>query len=476
MSESRIGKASLKDDQRGAIMVMGLFMALSLVASLWFLIGIGQAIIFRDRGQEAADAMAFSVAAVDARGMDLIAVINIIMLALVGIYLLIQIVADAMMASIIFEPEGISVDRFNTNVVQNGVLTVALPVLGASQAVVAVATPWVGTLMIAPEVASHYQGFENSGPFPAFGLQNIPGAGFSTGKAAYKNNSRAKKNAKDRENEEPLSPEKQAERDREDKMKDVNDIAGTIRLGLPVAFEPNKTLCVRAMVFVPDLIADLLHLPSPVKWAIDLVIGTVAGIYAERACNKRPFDWPGPKKMAGGNGSAQTQVYGFANGNFSDKWERKVKLGGARSTWGGGDSGPKEYAYNAQAEFFYECNGYFWERDCNGQSIAGTGVGREHALYSIGWRARLMKYKSPAQLLFENLVNGTQTAVLGLAFDGLEAGLKGIGAPDKLAGAITKQARNAFDRSDFANKELPKAGNAIKNAGKEILDDADNYH
>jgi len=455
-TEPRIGKPSLKDDQRGAIMLMGLFMALSLVASLWFLIGIGQAIIFRDRGQEAADAMAFSVAAVDARGMDLIAVINIIMLALVGIYLLIQIVADAMMASIIFFPEGETVDRFNQNVTMN-VLKVALPTLATGQTVIAVATPWVGTLMIAPQVASHYQGFEKSGPFPAFGLQNIPGAGFSTGKAVFDNS------RKEREPDPDLSADEQSRRD---KAGDRNDVLGTIRLGLPVAYEDNKTLCVR----------DLLHLPTPVKWAIDLVVGIVATAYADVRCAGAPWDWPGPKKMAGGNLSPQTQVYGFSNGDFQDKWERKVKLGGPRSSWGGGNGEAKDYAYNAQAEFYYDCKGRFFENDCNGQSIGGTGVGREHALYSIGWKARLMKYKSPAQLLFENVVNSTVNNGIGLAFDGMAAALKKVGVPDKAADSAKNLGRNAFDRSDINTQQIPKVSGAIKTAGKEFFDEASNYH
>ncbi|WP_394832669.1 hypothetical protein LVJ94_39815 [Pendulispora rubella] len=475
-SERCIAKPSLKDDQRGAIMLMGLFMALSLVASLWFLIGIGQAIIFRDRGQEAADAMAFSVAAVDARGMDLIAVLNVIMLALVSIYLLIQLVADAMIASIIFSPEGEAVDRANQGAVK-GVLTVALPTIATAQTVIAVATPWVGTLMIAPQVASHYQGFEKSGPFAAFGLQNIPGAGFSTGKAATFDKSKSRKDkAKEREGEEPLSAEDQAERDRADKAEERNGVLGTIRLGLPVAYEPNDTLCIRAFVFVPDIIADLFHLPSPVKWAIDIVLGGAGELYAKRACKGAPWDWPGPKKMAGGNLSPQTQVYGFSNGDFQDKWERKVKLGGPRAQWGGGDGAAKEHSYNAQAEFYYDCKGRFFEADCNGQTIGATSVGKEHALYSIGWKARLMKYKSPGQLLFENLVNSTVSNGVGLAFDGMAEGLKKIGVPDAVVDKAKNMGRKAYDSSDIATQQVPKVSGAIKNAGKEFLDEANNYH
>ncbi|MEI8255648.1 MAG: hypothetical protein WCJ30_08255 [Deltaproteobacteria bacterium] len=63
----------------GAIMVLGLFMALFLVGALYFLMGIGHTVMYRERMQDASDAAAFSAAVMDARGMNLIALINIIM-------------------------------------------------------------------------------------------------------------------------------------------------------------------------------------------------------------------------------------------------------------------------------------------------------------------------------------------------------------------------------------------------------------
>src|SRR5688572_27075899 len=77
----------LMNDRRGGVMIIGLFMALSLIGALWFIIGMGDAIIFRDRMQEAADAVAFSSAAVHARGMNMIAAMNLVIFALVALYL-----------------------------------------------------------------------------------------------------------------------------------------------------------------------------------------------------------------------------------------------------------------------------------------------------------------------------------------------------------------------------------------------------
>lgn len=68
---------SLARDGGGAVMVMGVFMAALMVGFIYYVKGIGDAILFRERMQDAADSAAFAGAAVHARGMNLIALINI---------------------------------------------------------------------------------------------------------------------------------------------------------------------------------------------------------------------------------------------------------------------------------------------------------------------------------------------------------------------------------------------------------------
>jgi hypothetical protein len=76
---------SLKRDQRGAIMVMGVFMAALMVGFIYYVKGIGDAILFRERMQDAADSGAFSAVAVHARGMNLIALLNITMVSVLAV-------------------------------------------------------------------------------------------------------------------------------------------------------------------------------------------------------------------------------------------------------------------------------------------------------------------------------------------------------------------------------------------------------
>ncbi len=78
MSSNQERRLLLRDD-RGAVMVVGVFMMLLWVGLIWTLFGVGNAIAYRENMQNAADAAAFAGAVYDARGMNLIAVINNLM-------------------------------------------------------------------------------------------------------------------------------------------------------------------------------------------------------------------------------------------------------------------------------------------------------------------------------------------------------------------------------------------------------------
>lgn len=69
-------------DQRGATMVMGVFIAVLLVGMIYYVWGIGDAIMNRERMQDASDTAAFSAAVIHARGMNMLALINMVMAAL----------------------------------------------------------------------------------------------------------------------------------------------------------------------------------------------------------------------------------------------------------------------------------------------------------------------------------------------------------------------------------------------------------
>jgi len=80
----------LKSDQSGAIMIAGVFMAALLAAGVFYLIGMGNAIVYRERIQDAADAVAYTSAGVHARGMNIIVFINLIMAALLAVLIMMR--------------------------------------------------------------------------------------------------------------------------------------------------------------------------------------------------------------------------------------------------------------------------------------------------------------------------------------------------------------------------------------------------
>ncbi len=75
-------------------MIMAVFMAMIAIGALYYLVGLGDAILAQERMQDAADATAFSSAVIHARGMNLLALINIIMASLLAILVLLAMLAS----------------------------------------------------------------------------------------------------------------------------------------------------------------------------------------------------------------------------------------------------------------------------------------------------------------------------------------------------------------------------------------------
>lgn len=94
--------SSLRRDERGAVLVLGVFMGACLVGMLWYLAGIGDAILQRQRLQEAADAAAFSSAVLHARGMNLLVLMNLIMACVLGVRVTLKAVEVALGIAAIF--------------------------------------------------------------------------------------------------------------------------------------------------------------------------------------------------------------------------------------------------------------------------------------------------------------------------------------------------------------------------------------
>lgn len=173
----------LRRDRSGAIMVAGVFMAALLCGGLFYIIGTGDAIIYRERMQDAADAAAYTSAGIHARGMNLIVLINLIMAALLAVLVAMRMLivmlgiaiaaclacialsfgTCAALCSPFLAPAGNLLNSLNkaANAYEK-FLNVALPALSKLELAVAMATPYVG-LAKSVKVTGQYKPLVTSG-------------------------------------------------------------------------------------------------------------------------------------------------------------------------------------------------------------------------------------------------------------------------------------------------------------------------
>ena len=142
--------------QSGAMAVVGMFMAVFLAAGLFYIVGTAEAIIYRQRVQDTADAMAYSAAGIHARGMNLIVLLNLIMAALLAVYVFMKLIQRvAFIVALITCPwvppvcggaKFVERTMKTASKAYESVLNIALPALNYGQIGVAIGTPWVATL------------------------------------------------------------------------------------------------------------------------------------------------------------------------------------------------------------------------------------------------------------------------------------------------------------------------------------------
>lgn len=77
-------------DTGGSMMVMSLFMSLFVVGTIYYILGVGDAIIYRRIMQDAADAGSHAAAVIAAKGMNLHVLLNVVMAVTAGILLIIR--------------------------------------------------------------------------------------------------------------------------------------------------------------------------------------------------------------------------------------------------------------------------------------------------------------------------------------------------------------------------------------------------
>jgi hypothetical protein len=90
----------LPGDRRGFILVVASVMGVLLVGALWYIASVGDAIVFRERMQDAADATAFEDAVWHARGMNAVAMLNMVMAFILAVVVALRVLEAALLAYI----------------------------------------------------------------------------------------------------------------------------------------------------------------------------------------------------------------------------------------------------------------------------------------------------------------------------------------------------------------------------------------
>lgn len=517
-------RVDLLSDTRGAVMITGLFLSFFLIGALWFVMGVGDSIVFRDRMQEAADHAAFTSAALHAKGMNFISALNLIMLALVVVHLVLGLIHDITLVVCFVTGVGCAA-WFGVRNVYTNYAALMKPVLTGIhnlERAAAYGYPYVG-LVKSIKVGEKYGKQHRVGDVDVFAI----------------------------------SPSM---------IPDL--VSRSSRVGLPVAQKPMNELCVKASDWTFDkVLLNKGYDPNQARGMLDQVLGKLSegisfvtggrwggpsdtekvlqelakvlqGAVVNRYCNPL-FDEPttktfrdgvkkGNEKIDKNNKKAQEDFNkngqqgpaplaprvdigidlskidpGFdafwgsegplyvddsaQNGNFymqvwainfrprmKDPNEGKVKIA-AREYDGRGsdDNGP--LGYFAQAEFYFDCGEAWSDQDCNG---AGND---RHASYSLRWRARLRHVEIPN---FGKLV-GEQLYALATNSDAYKGMRNVITADnalyDKLAngpfsGAAVEELKKIVDEKVAEGEAAAKTRliDGLQNAHDAVLDGV--YH
>ena len=384
--------AGLLADERGAIMVMGLFFACLLIGAMLSMKGLGDAILFRHRMQEAADHEVYASAVVHARGMNLIAALNVVMKVIALIWLVLSVLKDLLVLAIalltacaaVWVTSAVCAPLLGTATAaytaivnarityEQSVVNVALPLVSGVETAAAVAYPWYASTAAAGVGATYKAGAIAVGP------SHVPGLAFDSPMDGLADGSDDKLAA--------LGCE--AER----RGAEGNDSGDDPKLGLPVVNEENKRLCGLAQDHITD------YFPP----ALGAVLGWVAGAFTDAGgyCDGHPWEtralgWKRMVKPAK-NGSDYLQVWGMALPGAYDDGHATSKVALGQGTKTGipesrrlreerAEPGP----FFAQAEFFYDCRGAWTASACNGAAEDSQ------ATFNMKWRARLRPVSAP---------------------------------------------------------------------------------
>jgi hypothetical protein len=423
----------LHDDKRGAVMLMGLCMSCFLIGSLWFLIGIGDAIVFRDTMQEATDHATFTSAALHAKGMNFISACNLFILALIAVHIIMGLIHDILLAVCIISVGFGCGAWVRWRRVYTSYAKVFKPIAGSlhlAEVAASFGYPLLGA----------YKGYTTGTDYGEFGPKKHALGMYVVSPSLIPGNAMVGAVNKVFLRKGKGTPDKDGKPTDDDRFTSVTRDA---KKGLPVQAKKFSAVC--GLVSKNGIDALLALTGQSSNSAIDLVKGWINGLITLRFCNdlgsatpdlttpfnqgsdaidsannknggkSKPIDKPEPQGAGGTgncvrdgggadpgldkwwgcdgplvpwsgtmNGSPWNEVWGVNwQPEFSDAQEHRVAIGQRKF---GTSSTAEPNTYFAEAEFYFDCTKEWTESECNGSDNAG---------YSIQWRARLKRLQFP---------------------------------------------------------------------------------
>lgn len=344
---------TLKRDDRGAILTFGAFLAPFLVAAVYYLVATANTMMQREGLQAAADASAFAPSVVSARGMNTIAVMNILMMCIMSIVIPVRAmhqgyvqvasmgcpwynpcqcarVADAKRVLIQLTPMMLKMEQRASNL---------LNALDDAQQSIAEHTGQAGVM------AARMSALRTSAFLEADGHPEVYGASLSKEGG---------------------------------------------RMGLPVEDDNFREVCSRTRPFNQEialrLASQTLHSMGTCQsgpWAFGFAQPNLLMPENPFVCREQGSG-PHPKKVfsEASNGSDYMQYWGRVQGRSFDSPRSGVEVGGGKAK--GSDPARELDVGFSQSEFYYDCSGS-WS-SCNKSS---------NALWDTRWTARLRRVHAP---------------------------------------------------------------------------------
>ncbi len=484
-------------------MVVALFTTTFLIGAAWYVFGIGNAVQYRENLQNAADATAFSAAVYDARGMNIIAFLNLLMAAVMAILVAAKcaqliliganIISCLCAASVILAPicapvcawtssMEVPCEEFVDETIAQPVLIVE-KVLHYTETAIAIVWPWLasgkstteslnyqpgvlfGTSMATAQIP---MGLNNGGDWA-----NLISGSFSFGGSGGMN------------------------------FNFFSQFAGkgldgwfSGRFGLPVENDTLNDLCSMAAADVWDVISLPLQFLTGISWFFQWIIDAVksavkwiAGNFAFYFCQDTPDGlWeiaanlvgqggaPGgltiindevPKRLYSNStmGDDNFAVWSDVVGNWNDIATNGVQIGGLFGRGGPAMVGapPPDVALGvAKAEFYYEP-----KPDTKDEEISTTGlfgvISDNNCMWNMRWRARLRRYREAASNFQFGLTKFVQNLLNGM-LQNVMKGLPGMTNNPVLKGILTIMGQNNFGQSPYSNTcNPPSSGNGFPN-------------